>query len=231
MRLRPELLLVASCWLLAAMPQAHAADRKAGGSTGSPGSSGTSYCCNDEQGRQICSDVLPQVCWGKAYREVNGRGLTVRRIDAPLTPEQRAARDAEARRKREQERLSAEERRRNQALLDAYSSEKDIDAVRDRTLNEIEKSLQRASDRHAEALARHKELTQELQFYTRKAPPKSLLESLDENESELRAHASVIESKQKELDAVRTKYDEEKRRYGDLIRRSVEHNPAAATPQ
>jgi hypothetical protein len=230
MRLRPELLLVAACWLLAAMPQAHAADRKAGGSAGSSGS-GTSYCCNDEQGRQVCSDILPQICWGKAYREVDNRGLTVRRIDAPLTPEQRAARDAEARRKREQQRLAAEERRRNQALLDAYSSEKDIDAVRDRTLNEIEKSLQRASDRHAEALARHKELIQELQFYARKAPPKSLLESLEENESELRAHASVMESKQKELDAVRAKFEDEKRRYVELIRRSVEHNPAAATPQ
>lgn len=189
------------------------------------------FCCVDENGRQVCSDVLPQACWGRAYREVDNRGLTVRRVEAPLTSEQRAARDAEARRKREQERLAAEERRRNQALLDAYSSEKDIDAVRERNLRDIEKSLTLASERYGEAAKRQKELSEEMEFYRRKPAPKALLDAIRDNESELRAHASVIEAKQKDMEAVRAKYDEEKRRYVELIRRSVEHNPAAATPR
>lgn len=194
-------------------------------------SSGITYCCTDENGRQACSDVLPQACWGRAYREVDGRGITLRRIEAPLTPEQRAVREAEARRKREQERLAAEERRRNQALLDAYGSEKDIDMVRDRALREVEKSLALATERYKEAARRQKELSEEMEFYRSKPAPKALLDSIRDNESELRAHGSVIEAKQKEMDALRAKYDEEKRRYVDLIRRSVEHNPAAATPR
>ena len=41
------------------------------------------YCCTDANGRQACSDVLPQQCYGRAYREINAQGVTIRRVDAP----------------------------------------------------------------------------------------------------------------------------------------------------
>lgn len=178
----------------------------------------TTYCCSDEHGSQVCSDILPQACWGRAYREIDSRGLTVRRVEAPLTPEQRAQRDAEARRKREQERLAYEERKRNQALLDAYGSDRDIEMVRDRALGEIQKSLDQANERYAEAAKRQKALTNEMEFYRKKPAPKPLLDSIRDNESELRAHASVVEAKQRLLDATRAKYDEDRRRYIELTR-------------
>jgi hypothetical protein len=181
-------------------------------------SSRSTYCCTDQQGRQVCSDLLPQACWGRAYREINSRGLTVRSVEAPLTPEQNAQREAEARRKREQDRLAREERKRNQALLDAYSSERDIDLVRDRAIADVQKSLDRASDRYADAAKRQKELSNEMEFYRRKPAPKELLDSIRDNESELRANASVLEAKQKEMDAIRAKFDEDKRRYVELTR-------------
>jgi phage-related tail protein len=176
------------------------------------------YCCNDENGRQTCSDVLPPQCYGRAYREINSQGITLRRVEAPLTPEQRVQREQETRRKREQERLAAEERRQAQALLDAYSSERDIELVRDRVLKDIEKSLAQAQERYQEAAERHKQLSEEMQFYRKKPAPKDLLDAIKENESELRAHGSVVEAKTKEMEAVRAKYDEDKRRYIELIR-------------
>lgn len=188
------------------------------------------YCCSDEQGRQICSDVLPQSCWNRAYREIDSRGLTVRRVEAPLTPEQLAQREAEARLKREQERLAREERKRNQALLDAYSNERDIDLVRDRALADIQKSLNRAGERYAEAAKRQKELSEEMEFYRRKPAPKELLDSIRDNESELRANASVLEAKQKEMAATRAKFDEDKRRYVELTRGRPQAAPPAAPP-
>jgi hypothetical protein len=189
------------------------------------------YCCSDQQGHQVCSDVLPQTCWGRAYREINSRGLTVRSVEAPLTPEQAAQREAEARRKREQDRLVREERKRNQALLDAYSSERDIDSVRDRTLADIQKSLDRANERYAEAAKRQKELSNEMEFYRRKPAPKELLDSIRDNESELRANGSVVEAKQKEMEATRTKFDDEKRRYVELTRVRPPAPAPAAPPR
>lgn len=201
----PRNLLLAFATLLAALP-AHAGR--------------TVYCCSDESGRQVCSDVLPRACWDRAYREVDERGVTVRRVEAPLTPEQRAKRDAEQRRKKEEERQAKEERMRNQALLDAYASEKDIEAQRDRAVRDIEKSLGLAKERYAESAKRQKELSQEMEFYRKKPAPQTLLDAVRENESELRANASVVESKQKEIEAVRAKYDEDRRRYIELTRRT-----------
>ncbi len=182
------------------------------------GAERVTYCCTDENGRQTCSDILPPQCYGRAYREINSQGVTVRRFEAPLTPEQRIQREMETKRKREQERLAAEERRQAQALLDAYSSERDIDLVRDRVLKDIEKSLAQAQERYQEAAERQKQLSEEMQFYRKKPAPKDLLDAIKENESELRAHGSVVEAKTKEMEAVRAKYEEDKRRYIELTR-------------
>jgi hypothetical protein len=191
--------------LIAALPLAAGAER-------------VTFCCTDEAGRRVCGDILPQACYGRAYREINALGSTVRQVEAPMTQEQRAQREAEARRKREMERAAAEERRRNQGLLDAYSSEQDIDYVRDRALADIEAGLRQAQERHASAAKRQKDLAEEMEFYRKKSPPKELADAVRENEGELRAHRSVIEAKEKDMEATRAKYEDEKRRYIELTR-------------
>ena len=69
--------------------------------TSAPASAaGQVFCCNDAAGTQVCSDILPQACIGRTYREVGKSGVTVRRIDPPLTADQR-----------EQQRIEEEKRR------------------------------------------------------------------------------------------------------------------------
>ena len=46
---------------------------------------GKLYCCNDASGKQVCGDLMPQECYGRAYREVGDSGRTVRNVEAPLT--------------------------------------------------------------------------------------------------------------------------------------------------
>ena len=36
---------------------------------------GKTLCCVNAQGRNICGDILPQECYGRAYREVMGRNF------------------------------------------------------------------------------------------------------------------------------------------------------------
>lgn len=180
------------------------------------------YCCFDESGQRVCGDSLPRQCFQRGYWVVNERGITVRRVDPPLSADQRAQREAEARRKQEQERLLKEQQRRDRALLDAYASEKDIDLLRDRVLKDLESNIKSEQEFQAIALKRKKELDEEMEFYRKSPPPKELTDAIQENESILRAHASVIQAKQKEMDAVRAKYDDEKRRYADLQRRMAE---------
>lgn len=176
---------------------------------------GRFYCCTGDDGRRVCGDILPAQCQTRAYREVSHSGA-VKEMGPPLTPEQRAQRDAEALRKKELEKAAAEQQRRNQALLGSYGSERDIDIKRDKMLAEIEKSRQIAQERYDEALQRKSRLAQEAEFYLKKPMPPQLAGQLKENEDELAAQKAILGARQQEMDTVRNRFEDEKRRYREL---------------
>ncbi|GAB4165333.1 MAG: hypothetical protein OHK0026_04290 [Rhodocyclaceae bacterium] len=185
------------------------------------------YCCVSERGQRVCGDTLPAECYKRGYWVINEHGVTVRRVDPPLTAEERARRQAEAARLKEEQRARLDQQRRDRALLDAYADVAEIDAQRDRALKFLQIEIDRESRLQAEALAKKKKLDEEMEFYRKNPPPRELADAVSENASALRAHASVIEAKRREVEAVRTKYAEERRRYLELVRRSA----AASAPR
>lgn len=174
------------------------------------------YCCKDDRGIDACSDILPQVCYGRAYREINERGITVKRVDAPLTAEQRAEKEAEKKRAREEEEKRLQQERKNRALLATYSSEKDIDFMRDRAVAELENAIKHARDKHDEVVKKQKKLADEAEFYKKKGMPPELKAAMRDNDAEMKTQQSIIEAKKKEIEEVKARYDEEKSRYREL---------------
>lgn len=195
---------------------------------------GKTLCCVNAQGRNICGDILPQECYGRAYREVNERGMTIRQIEAPLTPEQRAQRDAEAERKKQAEIAAREEKRRNEALLNTYASEKDIDIMRDRTLDQIAVAAKEVESKYAETLKRKKRLDGELEFYKKKPVPDTLKEQIKVTDIELKAQLAAVEAKKREMEQVVVRFAEEKQRFIELkqgVRKMPALPPAPAAPR
>lgn len=204
------------------------------GRPAAPASQGrVTYCCADN-GRQICSDVLPKECYGKAYREINSRGITIRHVPAPLTPEQRAAREAEEKKAKEEEARRLEQDRKNRALLATYTSEQDIDSARDRAIADVQKTIKAAQDRQAELANRQKKLDAEAEFYKKKPIPQVLQTQLRENQDEMKAQQAAIEAKQRDIEALKLRYDEEKQRYRELTQKKADGKggtaPSAADP-
>ena len=183
-----------------------------------PALAAKTYCCLDAGGRQICGDLLPQECYGRAYREINERGVTLHQIEAPLTAEQKAKREAEIKRQKEEERIALEEKRQAQMLVSTYASEQDIDFVRDRILADLDNFRKQALERHQEALKRKQQLDNEAEFYKKKPLPHELKTQIQANQAEIQAQLAVVESKQKEMEAVRAKFDQDKKRYLELVR-------------
>lgn len=189
------------------------------------------FCCTDSGGRQICGDPLPAACYDRAYKEMSDQGRVRRTVEPPLTAEQRELRDAEIRMKREEQKRLAEEERRNRALLNTYGSESDIDYMRDRALADVDKAIKQAQEKYNEALKRKQELDNEAEFYKKKPMPAELRSQIKANEVELQAHQAAVTAKQRDGDAIRQKYDEEKRRYILLTRGpSAVHATPAGTP-
>lgn len=181
-----------------------------------PAYAGSTYCCTDDRGKNVCGDVLPNECYGRAYREVGSNGAVLRHIDAPLTAKQREQRDADAARKKADEIIAKEEQRKNDALLNTYASEKDIDFMLDRALADMSAGAKEAQAKYDEAIKRKQRLDGELEFYKKKPAPDSLKEQIKINDVEIKTQQLAIETKKKEMDQVRVKFAEEKRRYIEL---------------
>ena len=175
-------------------------------------SRGSVFCCMDN-GHQVCGDVLPMQCFGKSYREMSPQGTVRRLVEAPLTPEQLARRDAEERARRTELARQRAELRRNQSLLETYSSVADIEARRDRAVEGVYQDLKRAEARHAQLQKKRESLSREAEFYQKRPMPIPLAAALRESDSELAAQASVIEAKKREIDAIRSRYEQDRLRY------------------
>lgn len=183
--------------------------------------SGKLYCCTDANGKQVCGDLMPQECYGRAYRELGDTGRTVRNVEAPLTAEQRAERAAEDEKRKLEEAAMKEQQRKDQALLNTYGSVRDIEAMRDRALGDVQKSISEAEARIAEIRAQRVKFQNEAEFYKKKQLPPEVQKGLKDADFEIKAQQSVIDSKKKEMEIIREKYDEDKRQYLDLSRRGV----------
>ena len=178
------------------------------------------YCCLDAGGKQVCADILPQACYGRAYRELGADGRTVRTVEAPLSAEKRAQRAAEEAQRQADEAILREKQRQDQALLNTYGSEKDIEMMRARALDEVQKSILAAEGKIAEMRIKRKNFENEAEFYKKKPLPPEVQKGLRDADSEIKAQELVIEAKKRELESIRAKYDDDRRRYLDLSRRA-----------
>ena len=176
------------------------------------------YKCKDDKGKTYYTQTPPTECLGKAMDELSKEGTLLRKREAALTPEQIAAREEEEKRKKEAEIAAKEEARKNQALLNTYSSEKDIDDGRQRALKQAEEATKLIEKRIADAQKRSNELNAEKEFYVKKPMPKKLQDDLRMNEIDVKGAQDQLVAKKKELSEINAKYDEDKRRYLELTK-------------
>ncbi len=199
------------------------------------------FRCTGKDGKKYYGSAVPPQCIGQPVEQLNSQGTVVRRM-APSTEEtdeQREAREAAAAKKRQEDMLAKEEERRNRALLATYTSEKDIEEARGRALAENDKALKTIEARMADIKKRQAAFQKEMEFYQEPAAkpgeksakktdakkpapkaPQKLLEDIHQAEVDLAAQQNLLDTKQKEIEAINAKYDEDKKRYLDLTKPS-----------
>ena len=169
-------------------------------------------------GKTVYTERLPAEAAGKANEQLNRQGTVVKREAAAPTAEELAAREADRKRKIEEEAAAREEKRKNQALLNTYASEKDIDEARARALQVNDEAIKDAERKLVEAQKRQKQLAGEAEFFQKKPMPTQLRLDIQNNQSELKAQGELLDAKRKDTVAINAKYDEDKRRYQELMK-------------
>jgi hypothetical protein len=176
------------------------------------------YKCIDAKGKTYYTQVPPPECLGRDTEELDKSGTHLRKNpgQTAITPEQQQAREAERKKKLEDEDKAKEERRKNLALLNTYPSEKDIEDARVRSLKEAQTAIEDTEKRIAGAQRRRKDLEAEKEFYLKKPMPFKLKQEITNNELEIKTQTELLDAKKKEISTINAKYDEDKRRYIEL---------------
>ncbi|SIP89521.1 hypothetical protein SAMN05421829_101222 [Aromatoleum tolulyticum] len=174
------------------------------------------YCCEDADGRRQCGDVLPQACYGRAYREMGPQGSIKREVSAPLSADEIARRRAVEQQKKDDELRQAKQRRLDQALLDTYASVEDLDRRRDREIGDIERSIEEVRKRDKELRTKRQRFEKEAEFHKGRDLPRDLAANLRSIDSELVTQSRLMEEKTRELEATRARFETDRARYVEL---------------
>ena len=144
----------------------------------------------------------------------------------PLAPswteaeKERAAKEAEAKRKREADAARREAVRRNSALLATYTSAQDIDEARSRALADNQKAVKAVELRIEAIKKRRSSYDKELELYKGdNKPPARLQDDIRDAEIDLKAQENLLAAKKKDIDTINARYDQDKQRYLELTGR------------
>ena len=177
------------------------------------------YKCTDAKGKVYYTQTPPTECLGRVTEEIDRKsGTVVKRTEAQLTPDQLAQREEDRKKKLEEDKRAQEEKRKNQALLNTYSSDKDIEEARTRAIRENDSAIAEGQKKIAAAQKRQKELDGEKEFYVKKTLPAKLQQDIKQNENDLKNQQELLDVKKKQVSAINAKYDEDKRRFAELTK-------------
>jgi chromosome segregation ATPase len=189
---------------------------------------GKIICWSDKNGKVIgCGDKVPPEYQDSATRELNKRGIVIQQTGPALTPEQKRAQQAELERRKVEQQKQEEQRRRDKALLETYSDEKEIDLKRGRDVQLLEDSIEILQSNLKSATDRYNQANARVSQYVRNKQPLPVLvqDEIEHAGAEKTKFERQIADKRKEIEATNVRYDEIKRRFREL--RGVEPVPAA----
>jgi len=182
------------------------------------------YRCAGADGKKYYGSTIPPQCYGRPVEQINAQGMVVKRIDPEGDAKERAEREANLAKKKEEDVASREETRRNRALLATYTSASDIEDARRRALSDNEKAV-RDVESKIEALKKTRaKYDKELEFYADKksgkaAPPAKLAADIKNSEIDLKAQEDLLAAKRREVNVINAKYDEDKKRFAELMKK------------
>jgi hypothetical protein len=184
------------------------------------------YKCVDEKGITRIGDTPPPECANVVMYETSRTGAVVRKIDPTPTAEQLKARREEADRKAAMDKAAAEQKRKDMALLNTFSAEKEFDVTRDRQIEPIQGRNKQAAERIGKIEARQKAIDEEMEFYkagkkkaagAKAAEPPHMLVSENERLLHEKKHLEESIAKgEKEIAALKARYDSDKKRWVSL---------------
>jgi len=148
-------------------------------------------------------------------------GVTVRRVEEANTGlEQKKAAEEKAIKDREEKQRAFEQRRRDMALMNTYTSAREIDEHRERTLQVPMQTLKGVEPRLKKAQDRLASLQSQAAALAKKGKPTDLLDQdITDEKAEIDSMKADMDRGLAQIEAIKVKFDADKKRYLELSQR------------
>jgi len=187
------------------------------------------YKWTDERGNVHYSDKIPIEAVNRESRQLSQQGLTIRKTEQARTTTQPLAKtETDEQRARQAERDKLLAARRDRALVESYTNEKEIDLAKGRAVSTIEGQVQSAQAYIAQMQRRRDELESKKSTYAPRPVPGAIMYELETIDAEIARQNEFVAAKRKESASVAARYDADKQRFHEL-RSGESSGPVVAT--
>jgi hypothetical protein len=169
------------------------------------------YTCVDAKGRKLTADRPIPECTDREQKLLNPSGTVKTKVGPTLTAQERADQEAKDKRDAEERNRSADEKRRDRALLIRYPSKSVHDQERQEALIQIGVVIQAAQRRVDELAKQRLAIDEEMEFY-KKDPSKApayVRRQQEENTNSQHVQRRFIAEQEAEIKRVNARFDEE----------------------
>lgn len=170
----------------------------------------------DDKGTTHYGETVPPEYANKDRVEMD-KGRIIKKVDV-LTAEERQSKKAEDAKKREEDQIALDKKRRDTTLTNTYSNAEEIDMARKRNLQQVEARI--TSNQSQLKLANDNliSLQQEAEKRTQagKAVPDSLKEDIAQTQGQVARLQKNLDKSLAEKAAVEARFDADKARYKEL---------------
>ena len=175
------------------------------------------YKWTDERGKIHYSDKIPAEAVNGANLQLNRQGLTIRKTEQVKPSTQPVAKtESDEQRIRQAERDKLLAARRDRALVESYTNEKEIDLAKARAVATIDGQVQSAQGYIAQMQKRRDELEGKKGTYAPRPVPGALVFEVETIDAEIARQHEFIAAKKKESANVAARYDADKQRFHEL---------------
>ena len=169
------------------------------------------YTCVDAKGRKLTADRPIPECTDREQKVLNPSGTVKAKVGPTLTAQERAEIERKERLEIEERNRSADEKRRDRALLIRYPNRAVHDQERAEALTQIGAVVQAAKTRLDEVIKQRVAIDEEMEFY-KKDPSKApayLRRQLEENIQSQTVQRRFIGEQAGEINRVNARFDDE----------------------
>jgi len=185
---------------------------------------GKIVCWKDSSGKTVgCGDSVPPEYQTSATKELNKQGVTRKTTESAADQSTKIkALDPDLSKQKEQmaeeQRKQAEQRRQDNALINTFADESEIDRKRDRELQSLELQLNQLKVSLKNATARQNEINARVDTIEKSKKP--VPDNIKADKTQAAEESSKLQlrvaAKEKEMNELRVRYAEFRKRFSEL---------------